>query len=52
MNNYVYRLADSFRQHFRNQRDYKDLQQMPDYMLRDIGLSRADIKQARKRLPF
>ena len=49
---YAHRLAGSLRQHFRNQRDYKELQELPDYMLRDIGVSRAAIKQMKRRLPF
>jgi uncharacterized protein YjiS (DUF1127 family) len=46
------RIARSVRQHLRNRRDYRHLQELPDYMLDDIGLTRGDIRSAARRLPF
>jgi uncharacterized protein YjiS (DUF1127 family) len=48
---FAHRLAGSLRKHFRNQRDYKDLQELPDYMLSDIGEPRR-YQAVRKRLPY
>ncbi len=48
----IQRIARSVRQHFRNRRDYRYLQELPDYMLDDIGLTRGDVRSAARRLPF
>ncbi len=46
------RIARSVRKHIRNRRDYRHLQELPDYMLDDIGLTRGDVQRAARRLPF
>lgn len=48
----IQRIAQSVRQHLRNRRDYRYLQELPDYMLDDIGLTRGDVRSAARRLPF
>ena len=48
----IERIARSVRQHLRNRRDYRHLLELPDYMLDDIGLTRADIRSVARRLPF
>ncbi|WP_417408934.1 DUF1127 domain-containing protein [Hoeflea sp.] len=48
----IQRIARSVCQHLRNRRDYRHLQELPDYMLDDIGLTRADVRSAARRLPF
>ncbi len=48
----IQRIARLVRQHLRNRRDYRHLQELPDYMLDDIGLTRGDIRSAARRLPF
>jgi uncharacterized protein YjiS (DUF1127 family) len=48
----IQRIARSVRQHLRSRRDYRYLQELPDYMLDDIGLTRGDIRSAARHLPF
>ena len=48
----VQRIARSVRQHLRNRRDYRHLQELPDYILDDIGLTRGDVRSAARRLPL
>jgi uncharacterized protein YjiS (DUF1127 family) len=48
----IQRIARSVRQHLRYRRDYRYLQELPDYMLDDIGLTRGDVPSAARRLPF
>ncbi len=48
----IQHIARLVRQHLRNRRDYRYLQELPDYMLDDIGLTRGDIRSAARRLPF
>lgn len=44
------RLFRALRNHFRNKRQYRELEQLPDYLLEDVGLTRADISAASRRL--
>lgn len=44
-------LVRGMRHHYRCQRDYRYLQELPDYLLDDIGLTRSEVK-ATTRLPF
>jgi uncharacterized protein YjiS (DUF1127 family) len=48
----IQRIARLVRQHLRNRRDYRYLQDLPDYMLDDIGLTRGDVRRTARRLPF
>ncbi|UUX48948.1 DUF1127 domain-containing protein [Nisaea acidiphila] len=36
-------LFRSLAKHFRDQRDYEHLRDLPDYLLKDIGISRQEI---------
>jgi len=38
----------AFCNHFRDQRQYRDLEHLPDYLLDDVGLTRADINRHRR----
>lgn len=40
------RLAKSLLRFFQNRRQYKTLETLPDYLLRDVGLTRTDIARA------
>jgi uncharacterized protein YjiS (DUF1127 family) len=48
----LHRIATSVRRYFRYRRDYKHLQQLPDRLLEDIGLTRADVHRAMRSLKF
>ena len=39
-------IAKAIFAHFRNQRQYRQLQQLPDYLLEDVGLTRAQAGRA------
>ena len=39
-------IAKAIFTHFRNQRQYRQLQELPDYLLEDIGLTRAQAGRA------
>ncbi|MEM1130189.1 MAG: DUF1127 domain-containing protein [Pseudomonadota bacterium] len=41
-------LADGILRYQRYRRDYAELQKMPDYMLKDIGLEREDVSRAQR----
>jgi uncharacterized protein YjiS (DUF1127 family) len=45
-----HRLFRALRNHFRNERQYRELERLPDYLLKDVGLTRADISAASRRL--
>ena len=42
------KVADAARSRFRRQRDYRRLLELPDYLLDDVGLTRAEISAARR----
>ena len=48
----IQRIARSVRQNLRSRRDYRHLQELPDYMLYDIGLTRGDVRSAARHLPL
>lgn len=48
----LHRIATLVGQYFRYRRDYKQVQKLPDHLLKDIGLTRADIYRAMKPLRF
>lgn len=48
----IQRIARLVRQSLRSRRDYRHLQELPDYMLDDTGLTRGDVQSAARRLPF
>ncbi len=44
------RFFRALRNHFRKKSQYRELEQLPDYLLEDVGLTRADISAASRRL--
>lgn len=46
------RVVQRIRTHMRNRRDYRDLLEMPDYLLDDVGLTRDQILSETKRTFF
>lgn len=44
------RLFRALRKHFRSRSQYRELHRLPDYLLEDVGLTRADIAAASRRL--
>lgn len=48
----LHRLALGFADYRRRQRDYKRLQEMPDTLLEDIGVTREQINNAAKWRPL
>ncbi len=40
---YMTRLVRAFTEHARQQRDYRQLLEMSDYQLKDIGITRAEV---------
>jgi|GEM_PF-5656474 len=45
-------LVRALREHFRRQRDFRRLLKLPDYLLDDAGLTRAQVIEEMKRRPF
>lgn len=45
-------IASNLRDSRRRQRDYQHLLELPDYLLTDIGLTRQQLVEARRRRPF
>jgi uncharacterized protein YjiS (DUF1127 family) len=39
-------IAKAITTNFRNQRQYRQMQQLPDYLLEDVGLTRAQVGRA------
>ncbi len=44
------RFFRALRKHFRSKSQYRELHRLPDYLLDDVGLTRADISAASRRL--
>lgn len=44
--------VQQFRQAYRRHRDYRHLETLPDFLLEDIGLTRAEVNAAVKRNRF
>jgi uncharacterized protein YjiS (DUF1127 family) len=48
----LWRLVDRIRGYLSDQRDYRHLVQLPEYLLTDIGLTREDVTAEMRRSPF